>query len=161
MTIYDIIIRRDLRRALRFGPVLTPEALQQGLVEANIEAWAGDPCNRLAFRLQLKRPTHQQALNEIAWLVDQYAFCVETAIVSEVAGDAVKAAVIEAFGGASAELIVVLAAIAGKATHAVIGAEAEKIRRDYVACQEPQGCWSLTKLSRHEAQRAASVGSSR
>lgn len=148
MTNYDIIARIDVRRALRFAPELTPQALERGLAGAAVKAWGGDPYNQVAFRVQLKRPTHEQALSEIEQLIGQFAFYVAEATVSELAGDAVESAIIETFG--SGGVITALAAIAAGFTEAVAGAEANKIRRDYEARQDHQGCWSLAKLSRQQ-----------
>jgi hypothetical protein len=152
MTTYDIIARIDVRRALRFAPELTPEALERGLAGATVRAWGGDPYNQVAFRLQLKRPTHEQAMSEIERLIGQFAFYVAEATVSELAGDAVESAIIETFG--SGGVITALAAIAAGFTEAVAGAEANKIRRDYQARQNHQGCWSLTKLPRQQPSGA-------
>ncbi len=155
MTIYNIVAQRDVLRALRFGPQLTKNALEQGLAEATVEALSGDQFNQIAFRVRLKRSTHEQALSEIDWLVKEYAFNVADAAVSELAGDAVEAAIIEAFGGAGGDLTIGFAAFAGKLTEALVGAEANKIRRDYQVQRDRQGRWIVTKLSKQES---ASVG---
>lgn len=155
MTTYDIIARIDVHRALRFAPELTPQKLERGLPGAVVEAWSGDPYNQVAFRVQLKRPTHEQALGDINRFIGQFAFDVVEATVSELAGDAVETAIIEALGGGGP--IPVLAALAAGFTEAVAGAEANKIRRDYEARQDHRGCWSLTRLPRR--QQTSGTGS--
>ena len=152
MTAYNIIARIDVRRALRFSPELTSQALERGLADATVEAWGGDPYNQVAFSVQLKRPTHEQALSEIESLIGQFAFYVAEASVSEIAGDAVETAIIETFGGGG--IVTALAAITAGLTEAVAGAEANKIRRDYEARRDHQGYWSLAKPSRHQLSNA-------
>lgn len=154
MTEYEIIARIDVRRALRFSPELTPQALERGLADATVGAWGGDPYNEVAFSVQLKRPNHEQALSEISWFIGQFAFDVVEATVTEMAGDAVETAVIETLGGGG--FVSVLAAIAAGITEAVAGSEAKKIRRGYEARQDHDGCWSLTRLRQ---QRPSGSGS--
>ncbi len=153
MTKYAIIARIDVRRALHFAPELTAQVLEQVLVDATVEAWGGDPYNQVTFTVQLKRPTHQQALSEIGQILERYAFYVSEATVSEVAGDAVKAVIIETFG--EGDLVLALAALARSFTERVVGAEANKIRRDYEARQDHEGNWSLTRLPQ---QRSSGAG---
>jgi hypothetical protein len=117
------------------------------------EAWDGDPYNQVAFRVQLKRPTHEQALSEIDWFIAQFAFDVVEATVTEVAGDAVETAVIETLGGGG--FVAAFAAIAAGCAEAVAGAEAKKIKREYEARQDQQGYWSLTRVSKQQPSSAA------
>jgi hypothetical protein len=152
VTTYDITARINVLRALRFSPELTPQKLERALADATVEAWGGDPYNQVAFRVQLKRPTHQQALSEIDSFIGQFAFDVVEATVTEVAGDAVETAVIETLGGGA--FVAALAAIAAGFTEAVAGAEAKKLRREYVARQDQQGYWSLTKLPKQQPSSA-------
>jgi hypothetical protein len=154
MTTYNIIARIDVRRALRFSPELTPQALERGLAGATVKAWGGDPYNQVAFTVQLKRPTHGEALSEIREFISQYAFYVAEATVTEVAGDAVEAAVIAALGDGG--FVAPLASFAAGITEAVASAEIKKIRRDYEARQDSNGGWSLTRLGQ---QRLSGAGS--
>jgi hypothetical protein len=148
MTTYNIIARIDVRRALRFSPELTPQALERGLADAAVKAWGGDPYNQVAFTVQLKRPTHEAALSEIREFIGQFAFYIVEATVTEVAGDAVEAAVIAALGDGG--FVPALASFAAGITEAVAGAEAEKIRRDYEARQGSDGGWLLTRRRQQE-----------
>jgi hypothetical protein len=144
MTTYEIIARRDVRRALYFAPELTKDVLEQRLTGAAVETLSGDQWNEIGFRVRLNRPTHDQALAEIAALVWEFAFYVAEATVSEMAGAAVEAGFIETFGGGG--LVLSLAGIAGKLTEVVVGEEANKIRRDYEAHLDHEGHWTLTRL---------------
>jgi hypothetical protein len=148
MTKYNIVARIDVRRALRFSPELTPQALERGLADAAVTAWSGDPYNRVAFTVQLKRPAHGEALSEIRDLIGQYAFYVAEATVTEIAGDAVEAAVISALGDGGLALAV--ASVAAGITEAVANTEIKKIRRDYEALQNSDGSWSLNRLRQQQ-----------
>jgi hypothetical protein len=153
MTTYNIIARIDVRRALRFSPELTPQALQRGLAGAAVKAWNGDPYNQVAFTVQLKRPTHGEALSEIREFIGQYAFYIAEATVTEIAGDAVEAAVVAALGDGA--FVPALASVAAGFTEAVASEQINKIRRDYEARQHSDGSWSLTRLRQ---QLPSSVG---
>lgn len=152
MTTYNIIARVDVRRALRFSPELTPQALERGLAGAALKAWGGDPYNQVAFTVQLKRPTHEEALSEIRDFIGQFAFYVAEATVTEVAGDAVEAAVIAALGDGG--FGPALASFAAGITEAVAASEIKKIRRDYEARQDSDGSWSLTRLRQQQPSSA-------
>lgn len=154
MNTYRLQIQPDVRHALagQAVPSLTEDAVAQNLAGVVIRELATTGWGPSAIDLHLQRPTHEEALNDIAVAVQELGYSIVEATVSEWADALVEGAVIGALGGGAIGSasqdpgVVLVAALAGTIAGAVAGSRIKNLEVIYQVQWTRASGWVLTPL---------------
>jgi hypothetical protein len=154
---YRIVVRPDIRYALSAGisgPVereLTAEMLNAvaGVVVRDLSR---TPRGHRVVDVQLERPSHEAALDEIVRALQQLGFSYVEATVSEWASNTVDGIVAGAGSGgllgipSKNPVVALIGALAGAVIGGLIGSEAREIVAQYQVRWTPRAGWVFTKV---------------
>jgi hypothetical protein len=135
-------------------PGLSPEALTQSLPGAIVRALVQLPLDQgYDVEIQLQRPSHEAALDDIVQAIGQYGLQLLQARIVEVTTAAVETALVGGAGGglvgsASKDAAATIAgALIGLAVGAMVGSQIERVTAAYVVARpHPMGPWYLTPI---------------
>lgn len=157
MNTYRILVQPNLR----FPSALTEEALTEVLTDAAVRELSTTASGHSIIDVQLKRPTHQEALNDILFAVQQLGYLWLEGEVREWTDATVSGALLGALGGygtagsasENAE-VVTLAAIVGALAGGFAGSQVKRVKVLYAVRWTPSG-WQLTEVQQPQPAAAA------
>lgn len=164
MNRYSLQLR--VRPSLYYGSLLEGSPnLAQALEQALFGAVIGELRPALEggelLDVALHRPTHEQAVNEIAAATERFGYSLIEAEVSEIVDKAVQGIVVGACSGGALGLatknpyLELFAAIVGAAAGAKAGSMIELVRARYRYRRSPAGGWVVTELPLEELAQSS------
>jgi len=149
---YQFVAHPDIRRALSspggpVEPLLTEDMLQAAIPGLIVEELTKRQYGPRVVNVQLERPTHEQALDEIFAAVERLGFRLGPAIVSEWSSNVTEAAIRSVVGDAAMEdpVIGFLVAIAAEVVGLFVSSEEQKLQARYEA-QPLYFGWELRQI---------------
>jgi hypothetical protein len=153
---YELVAHPDIRRALSSpgGPVepqLTEGMLKSAIPDLIVEVLTKRQSGPRVVQVQLDRPTHEQALDEIYAAVERFGFQLGPAIVSELSSNATEAAVRSVIGDAAMEdpVVAFFVATAADVVGLFVSSEERKLQARYEANRLYFG-WDLRQIQQQQ-----------
>jgi hypothetical protein len=143
---------------LRFPSPLTEDALTEVLADASIRELSATASGHSIIDLQLMRPTHEEALDDILFVVQQLGYAWLEAEVREWTDATVEGLVLGALGGfgtagsvSENPEVLAIAAIVAALAGGFAGSQVKRVKVLYAVRWTPTG-WQLTEVP--QPQRA-------
>lgn len=163
MKSYRVAVRPDVRYALARQPMgepaLTEEVLAEALAGAVVRELSPTPQGNWIVDVQLERPTHEDAVEEVVAVLQQLGFSYLEGVATEWASKTVEGLLIGVTGGAitgatQSSGTALIGAFAGALIGSLLGSEARVVAAQYRVRWNPRTGWALTKVARQPAPAA-------
>jgi hypothetical protein len=154
MKTYRILARPDIRKAVAGRPALSEELIAGAIRDVVIRELSEDSFGRVFVDVRLERPNHEEALNEIARVVEQSGYALfETMVTEWISAAAQRAAIAGAtflLGDRAAKNPIVGLAVSAGATLIAeqTGWLVDQVLVEYAASRDLSGDWTLTRIPR-------------
>lgn len=131
---------------------LSEDVLAAELAGVVVRELSTDEWGRVTVDVELRRPSDEEALEEVVNLLWRIGFVVVRATVSEWVNEMIERAVLGALAGPAVAagtknaIAGVLATVAGAFVLGASGAEARRLKAEYEAERNAQGVWTLRRL---------------
>lgn len=151
---YEVIFQPDIRRATQIvrEPIVTEALLEQLLPGSSLRESIKQQWGPRSIHVQLDRPSHEQALEDIARAAAQLGFSIGIAVVNEWVDDAGERAARWLLGDGALDVAdidpvdAVLVYLVGTGVRFVVGREEQKLKARSAANWLYFGGWQLTPL---------------
>lgn len=152
MKSFRFSVRPDIRLSTGQIPSLTEALLTEALSGVVIREVGETHWGLHVADIQLRRPTVQDALDDIETAFERLGFALVEATVSDWATESIGQALVGGVGGLviggglSENLVIgVLTAAVGSAAGALAGREARTLKAEYVARRDFRGVWTFAE----------------
>jgi hypothetical protein len=155
MNTYRVAVRPDIRYALTAQPigepVLAEDVVAKALAGAVVRELGRTPQGNWIVDVQLDRPSHEDAVDEIVAVLQQLGFSYLEGVATEWASKTVEGLLLGVGGGAITGATqnsgaALIGAFAGALIGSLAGSEMRAVAAQYRLRWNPQAGWVLTQL---------------